>query len=211
MTRMAEGILGAVLAGGESRRFGASKTLSEVGGLPMASWAIKALKDAGLFVGVISSEDDLEGVLGVPVRPDLEPGKGPVGGLLTALAWAKERKHTGVFLLGCDMPLVSVGVVSELLSKMDASAAIIPIGLHGAEPLCGFYSLSCFQAVRRVLDSRDNSMHRLLELIQVKEVQLVDTDGVMGPGEAFFNVNTREEALEVDAILTDQRSKKIEG
>ena len=54
-------------------------------------------------------------------------------------------------------------------------------------------------------------MHRLLELIQVKEVQLVDTDGVMGPGEAFFNVNTREEALEVDAILTDQRSKKIEG
>ena len=74
------------------------------------------------------------------MRPDLEPDKGPLGGLLTALVWAKERKQLGVFLLGCDMPFVSVQLIELLLSKIDGSAAVVPVGRAGLEPLCGFLS-----------------------------------------------------------------------
>ena len=84
---------GIVLAGGKSRRFGTSKTLAEVGGLPMATRAVAVLKRAGLSVGVISSEDGLNEVLGVEVRADVEPEKGPVGGLLTALEWSKQIRR----------------------------------------------------------------------------------------------------------------------
>jgi len=202
MTSIANNVFGVVLAGGRSRRFGASKTLAEVGGLSLARRAITTLRDVGLSVGVISSEDGLESALGVPVRPDLEPGKGPLGGLLTALVWARERKQLGVFLLGCDMPFVTVQLIELLLSNMNGTVAVIPVGRAGPEPLCGFYHSSCRQRARELLDSQDRSMHGLLRLIEVKEVALVNESGINENDHLFFNVNTRVEAVEAEEILT---------
>ena len=211
MTSIADNVFGIVLAGGKSRRFGTSKTLTQVGGLSLASRPISTLKDAGLSVGVISSEDGLEFALGLPVRPDLEPDKGPLGGLPTALVWAKERKQLGVFLLGCDMPFVSVQLIELLLSKIDGSAAVVPVGRAGLEPLCGFYPSSCCQTVRELLDSQDRSMHALLRLIEVKEIVLVNESRVEENDHLFFNVNTRGEAEEAENILIRGESKRFGG
>jgi len=211
MTSIARNILGVVLAGGRSRRFGTSKVLTEVGGSPLAGWAIASLKEAGLSVGVISSEDGLESALGVPVRPDLEPDKGPLGGLLTALAWAREKKKIGVFLLGCDMPFVTAGLIEVLLSNINGSTAVVPVGRIGPEPLCSFYHLSCRQTVRELLDSQDRSMHGLLKIIKTKEVLVASEWGIKERDHLFFNVNTREEAAEAEDILTRRERQKIEG
>ena len=45
----------------------------------MASWAVGALQAAGLAVGVVSNAEGVEAALGVPARPDLEVGLGPIG------------------------------------------------------------------------------------------------------------------------------------
>ncbi len=100
MTPPAERIFGVMLAGGESRRFGRSKVLVPISGAPMASWGVRTLRAAGLSVGVISDEEGVEAALGLPARPDLEAGLGPIGGLWTALRWASERGDDGVLLLG---------------------------------------------------------------------------------------------------------------
>ena len=200
---------GIVLAGGKSRRFGTSKTLAEVGGLPMASRAVAVLKRAGLSVGVISSEDGLNEVLGVEVRADVEPEKGPVGGLLTALEWSKQIRRSGVFLLGCDMPLMSAKVVRALLSMRGDHSAVIPISIRGAEPLCGFYDSSCYPKVREVLDSQDRSMHSLLRLLKVREVPPIGGSQGLWTDQVFFNVNTREEIFVAERMLAQQKSIEI--
>jgi len=200
---------GIVLAGGKSRRFGTSKTLAEVGGLPMASRAVAVLKRAGLSVGVISSEDGLNEVLGVEVRADVEPEKGPVGGLLTALEWSKQIRRSGVFLLGCDMPLMSAKVVRALLSMRGDHSAVIPISIRGAEPLCGFYDSSCYPKVREVLDSQDRSMHSLLRLLKVREVPPIGGSEGLWTDQVFFNVNTREEIFVAERMLAQQKSIEV--
>ena len=200
---------GIVLAGGKSRRFGTSKTLAEVGGLPMASRAVSVLKRAGLSVGVISSEDGLNEVLGVEVRADVEPEKGPVGGLLTALEWSKQIRRSGVFLLGCDMPLMSAKVVRALLSMRGDHSAVIPISIRGAEPLCGFYDSSCYPKVREVLDSQDRSMHSLLRLLKVREVPPIGGSEGLWTDQVFFNVNTREEIFVAERMLAQQKSIEV--
>ena len=200
---------GIVLAGGKSRRFGTSKTLAEVGGLPMASRAVAVLKRAGLSVGVISSEDGLNEVLGVEVRADVEPEKGPVGGLLTALEWSKQIRRSGVFLLGCDMPLMSAKVVRTLLSMRGDHSAVIPISIRGAEPLCGFYDSSCYPKVREVLDSQDRSMHSLLRLLKVREVPPIGGSEGLWTDQVFFNVNTREEIFVAERMLAQQKSIEV--
>jgi len=69
-----------MLAGGESRRFGGPKVLAPLSGAPMASWGLDVLESAGLTVGLISDEEGVEAALGLPARPDLEAGLGPMAG-----------------------------------------------------------------------------------------------------------------------------------
>lgn len=123
-----ETIFGIILAGGESSRFGRAKLFAPLGGAPMASWGVRALKVAGLTVGVVSDEEGVEDALGVPAGADLKAGLGPIGGLWTALEWARERGDDGVLLLGCDMPLVSEAMLGTVLGWSQTAPAVVPMG-----------------------------------------------------------------------------------
>ena len=166
MSHATERIFGVVLAGGESRRFGRAKALATLGGAPMASWGVRALRAAGLAVGVVSDEEGMEAALGVPARPDLDVGLGPIGGLWTALQWAQERGDDGVLLLGCDMPLVSEAMVRTVLGWSARAAAVVPMGAEGPEPLCALYREACASEVEHRLRSGDPSLRGLVEAIE---------------------------------------------
>jgi molybdopterin-guanine dinucleotide biosynthesis protein A len=82
-----ERVLGIVLAGGASARFGSPKWSAELAGRSLGARAVAALEPNTARVGVVANDPSLR-ALGVEVRADLEPGKGPLGALHTALAWA---------------------------------------------------------------------------------------------------------------------------
>jgi len=70
-----------VLTGGASRRMGRTKADIEVDGVAMADRVGAALARAGALA-VARIGDDV---------PDLHPGAGPLGGVLTALRWSAEQ------------------------------------------------------------------------------------------------------------------------
>lgn len=197
----AERIFGVVLAGGKSRRFGQPKALAELGGAPMASWGVRALQAAGFSVGAVSEEDGVEAALGVPVRPDLEAGLGPIGGLWTALQWARERGDDGVMLLGCDMPLVSEALLRTVLGWSDDAPAVIPLGSDGPEPLCALYRMTCASAVEHRLHSHDLSMHGLAQAIGAVFIGEDAVARVADPKIDFLNVNTVKERDRAERLL----------
>jgi molybdopterin-guanine dinucleotide biosynthesis protein A len=196
-----ERILGVILAGGKSRRFGRPKALATLGGAPMASWGMRALQAADLPVVVISDEDGVEAVLGVPVRPDLEPGLGPLGGLWTALQWASERGDDGVLLLGCDMPLVSEALVRTVLGWSADAPAVVPVGSDGPEPLCALYRGACRTTVEDRLHSEDLSMQGLAQAIGAAFIDEDAVAGVADPKIDFLNVNTANEQDRAEPLL----------
>ena len=79
------GVLGVVLAGGLSRRFGEDKALALVDGVPMALRVAEAMRAAGLPV-VLAAPDDRLACLGLPllIEPDEGP-RHPLRGLWAAL------------------------------------------------------------------------------------------------------------------------------
>lgn len=197
-----------MLAGGKSRRFGRSKVLAPLAGAPLASWGVRALQAAGLPVGVVSDEEGVEAELGVPTRPDLEAGLGPIGGLWTALQWASERGDHGVLLLGCDMPLVSEALVRTILDWNDDAPAVVPVGPEGPEPLCALYRSTCTPEVERRLHSDDRSLRGLAKAVGAA---FIGEDAVARVADAqttFLNVNTvRERDLAED--LLDPRGRRV--
>lgn len=85
-------MVGAVLAGGASRRMGTDKALVPVDGEPMVARVVAALGAAGAkTVVLVGASREVADAVGLATVPDDDPGSGPLGGLSTALAWAAVR------------------------------------------------------------------------------------------------------------------------
>jgi len=185
-----------VLAGGRSRRYGSPKARARLVGLTLLERALAILQAADLETGVIANRaDDLPAdpiSAGVPVRPDLTPGAGPLGGLHAALSWARERGDPGVFLLGCDLPLVPPALVARLATGFDTARPTVPAspGPLGIEPLCACYPVSLVTAAEDWLAA---GRFGLGEFVRAHDPVVVTRDqvaAVAGAEHAFLNINT---------------------
>lgn len=144
----------------------------------------------------------------VSVRPDLTPGAGPLGGLQAALSWARERGDAGVFLLGCDLPLVPPALVARLATGFDAARPTVPAspGPLGIEPLCACYPVGLVRASERWLATGRFGMG---EFVRAHDPVVVARDrfaSVAGAEHAFLNVNAPAD-LERAAHLVSLRAK----
>jgi FdhD protein len=95
---------GAILAGGESRRFGSPKALAPVGGVRIIDRVVGVLGRVVPDLVLLANEPELFEDLRLPTRPDVRPGLGALGGLHTGLIWARDEGRPGILAVACDMP-----------------------------------------------------------------------------------------------------------
>lgn len=139
-------ILGIVLAGGQSRRFGSDKALALLDGRPLIDHALAAL--AGCDAIAVAGRD-WPGTLSLPDRPG--PGLGPLGGLAAALHHAAGNGFSHVASLPVDCPGLRPGWWTQL--------APAPAHARG-QPLAGLWPVELARGlgddlsggVRRVQD-----------------------------------------------------------
>lgn len=103
-------VLGAILAGGESRRFGSDKAAALVDGVPMLDRIAAAL--AGQVATVVVCGGPRPGYVHVPDRP--APGLGPLGGLAGALHHARAGGYDAVLTVACDVPDLPPDLMARL-------------------------------------------------------------------------------------------------
>lgn len=157
-------LLGAVLAGGSSRRFGSPKALVRLHGRPLWKLAAERLQRAcGKVVLVAGGERSADSAgskaafrtpfPGVDVICDPVPGLGPLGGIVPALSRAKSDGLDGVLVLAADMPWVSDDVLRRLADTAEIGQAVVPRtdSPWGFEPLCAVYPVGALVALERTL------------------------------------------------------------
>src|SRR5690242_14839672 len=93
-------VLGAVLTGGRSSRFGSDKAAALIDGRPMLDWVIDVLVPQVDDVLVCGRETP--GRISVPDYPT--PDLGPLGGLNAALRYAAANGFDAVLSVPCDTP-----------------------------------------------------------------------------------------------------------
>ncbi len=184
---------GIVLAGGRSQRMGAEKAALMIGGEPLLRRVVRRLRAALPDVLVVGPESLQSLVPDARVVPDADPGRGPLGGIVTAFDVLAGPR---VFAVACDMPFVEPALVRELLRIADESPEADVVALRtarGVEPLHAVYRSSCLPPMRAQLAAGEGALHLLLRQLRVREVPRESVARFDYAGLSSFNANTPEE------------------
>ena len=198
-------VLGAVIAGGLSSRFGSPKALARVGSHRVVDRVILALRDALGHDDIVCSANDadLGAAIGLPSRADLITGIGALGGVHAALLWALERDCRGILAAGCDMPFLDAGLLRALLTHTDEADAVLPAseGPRGVEPLCAWYGTACVAAIAAAVRAGDTRMIGFHDAVRVFRLPLREVRAFGDPTRMFMNLNTPSDRAAAERLL----------
>ncbi len=183
-------VLGAVLAGGASRRMGSDKSLIELAGVPFIVRVADALRAGGCDpVVTVGGEQERLTSLGLEVRADRTPGAGPLDGVIRALEAAG---GSPAMVVACDMPWLSATLVGALVDALRRSSGALDVVVargERLEPLCAVWAPSALPVLVAAFDDGERAVHRTFDRLRVGEVA-VGADEVR-------NVNTPADLADV--------------
>ena len=186
-------VLGAVLAGGASRRMGTDKALVEVAGTPLVARAAAALRAAGCHpVLVVGGDAARLAELGLGAVADRRPGEGPLDGIVRALEVAD---GSAAVVVACDMPELAPATITALIAALDASSSSLDVVVARSErlePLCAAWAPHALPSLVEAFEDGERAVHRVLDGLRVGEV-CVAADQVR-------NVNTPADLAEAVAF-----------
>ena len=193
---MREGLLGAVLVGGQSRRMGTDKSRLVLAGRSVLAGLYELLAERVGEAWVIGRRPDAEGLpASARWHLDLEAGQGPLGGIATALRIAGGDPARGVCVVGCDMPVLGGEVLDLLLSNRDRTApatVLVNPSTGGVEPLVAVYEASALASVEQALSAGRRGVR---DWLAEAEATRVDVPPALAG--QLVNVNTPEELQQI--------------
>jgi len=187
-----------ILIGGKSSRLGTDKAFVELGGKTLAERAVANVQ-LGLsperitMVAGSSTQFAVDAIIAdVPFIFDLYEGRGPIGGLHAALAYART---SWIFVLACDYPLVSPQLIGLLAEKLDDEfGAVVPEQNDGRmQPLCGFYNVSIARPIVQAVLGVPRvtpAMHEIVAKMNPRIAKFGEYSHLAGAGNFFLNINT---------------------
>lgn len=174
-----------MLIGGRSSRMGRDKALLPFQGCTLAKWIAAAVAQSAGTATLIGSPELYSGI-GYPVIPDLFPGEGPLGGILTALRHSNAEWN---LIVACDMPEVNSALFTRLLdaAKQCEADALLPVTAEGRpQPLCAVYRCASLAALETAFSAGTRKVTAALASVRCLRLPMEEVS-------QFQNVNTPED------------------
>jgi molybdopterin-guanine dinucleotide biosynthesis protein A len=191
-------VVGAVLAGGASRRMGEPKATIELAGRPLIAYPLAAVDEAGLDPIVVAKPSsplpDLDCQV---IREPVEPLH-PLAGILAALGGSGGRP---VVAVACDMPFVTAELLAWM-GALDAAAAICEVGEH--KPLLGRFEPRIAAELEPALARGD----AVRDAVAALDLHVIDEEELRrfgDPERLCFNVNEPADLSAAERLLAGER------
>jgi molybdopterin-guanine dinucleotide biosynthesis protein A len=183
---------GFVLAGGRSSRMGQEKALLTLGGEPLVKRGIRKLKEICAEVAIAGGTEELARF--GRVIPDKNPGRGPLGGIVSAL---EQSSFEWNLFLAVDAPFLPVSALKALLVMASGSPSVCVMArVEGLmQPLCAVYSRRALGVLQEELAAGRWKVTSAIEA--AGPVKVMDFEDARW----FANLNTPEEFAEAERHL----------
>jgi molybdopterin-guanine dinucleotide biosynthesis protein A len=194
-------VSGFILAGGESRRMGRPKAQLRLGGATLLERQVRLLASVCGQVVVVGANVDAPS--GVPLIPDIFPGRGPLGGIHAALAASRTEFN---LIVACDLPFLSRRLLLGLVHLATATGADVTVPEDRARrtvPVCAVYRKAIQGIVRIRLANGLNKADGYFRSVRVHRVAWSQIRRAGFPSHIFDNINRPEDFAEARRRLGD--------
>lgn len=183
----------AILAGGQSRRFGSDKTLAKINDKSFTEILAEKLcriSDDVLIISKDSSKFDFNVEFCRFVDDEYEQ-QCPLVGIITGL---KKCKYDTLFVVSADSPFLNINLVKEMFKLIKNSDVLLPVIDGKIYTLFGFYKKSSLNTLEYYFEK---GVYRLLDIYDDLNVFYLDNlEFILKYDKemlSFLNINTRED------------------
>jgi len=191
------GVLGVLLAGGRSERFGAPKALAIFRGRTLLDRAREELAAVCDVVVVVAPAGAALPLAAGERVADALPLEGPLSALVAGL---EARPFTRALALAVDLPLLERGHLARLRDEAGEEAALVPAPEGRPQPLAGVYAARAAAPLRAALD---RGVRAVTDAVRSLGPRLLDDAALerLGvPARLFADADTPEALARLESV-----------
>ena len=187
-------ILGVVLAGGKSKRFGDDKTTVKLGNKTLLNHTIEKIEQNFHEILIISNnETNVSNKKNVFLTKDLIEGHlGPLVGVLSAMEWIKKnnKNYNWIATFPCDTPFFDQNLIDKIKNCPKNSSKKLFFLKSGTRRhnIFGLWSLELKEILLEDINKGQRKVEEWANKIGSEIIEIND-----GNDNNFLNINTKED------------------
>ncbi len=194
-------ILGVVLAGGKSKRFGEDKSQVKLHGKILIDYILSEIMDQFNEILVVSNNPirfkDSSKIL---ITKDFKEGLGPLGGILTAMKWIKDQKkdYEWISTFPSDTPFFTNKELKIFYENIDIkkSKLFFIKNKETRHNIFGLWSLDLLKKLEIDLQKGERKVEVWADTVGVETINIE-----YEKRNPFFNINTKEDLEKAYKIM----------
>ena len=194
-------ILGVVLAGGKSQRFGEDKCQVKLGDKLLIDYILSEIIDEFKEVLLISN-NKIKYINSnkISLVEDTKKGLGPLGGILTAMKWIRQnnKNYKWISTFPSDTPFFKKKILNNFLEEIkDYEGKLFFINSNNTRHnIFGLWSIDLLERLEKDLDNGERKVEMWANKIGVKSINMKFENK-----DPFFNINTKEDLIKAEEYL----------
>ena len=186
-------ILGTVLAGGKSQRFGEDKSQVKLDGKVLIDYILNEISDEFKEILIVSNNKiKFKNLDNISMIGDLKKGQGPLGGVLSAMKWIKEKKkdYKWISTFPVDTPFFKKEILQNFLREinLEESNLFFIKSNNTRHNIFGIWSIDLMEKLEEDLNNGERKVELWANSVGVKVINMefINED-------PFFNINTKDD------------------
>ena len=194
-------VLGVVLAGGKSQRFGEDKSQVKLGDKILIDYILSEIIDEFNEVLIVSNNSiNFKKSKKISLIQDFKKDLGPLGGVLTAMKWVKDnnKDYQWISTFPVDTPFFKNQILKDFLKNInqEEDKLFFIKSNNTRHNIFGIWSIDLIDKLEEDLIRGERKVEFWANSVGVKNIEM-EFDNK----DPFFNINTKEDLKKAIEIL----------
>ncbi len=194
-------ILGTVLAGGKSQRFGEDKSQANLANKLLIDYVLSEIIDQFNEILIVSNNSiKFNKSTKITIIKDFKKGLGPLGGVLSAMKWNKKNKkgYQWIATFPVDTPFFKKEILKDFVQQinLEESDLFFIKSNYTRHNIFGLWSVKLLEKLEKDLDRGERKVELWANNIGVKIINMEFSNS-----DPFFNINTKEDLEKAKKLL----------
>jgi len=192
-------ILGVVLAGGKSKRFGEDKSQVKLNGKTLLEHTLNKIKSKFNKILIVSNNKVVKDY--ITIHDCIDGQLGPLVGVLSAMKWIKKNNYSynWIATFPCDTPFFNISIIDKFIEASNLNDSLLYFAKSDEKRhnIFGLWSLKLIETLETdITKNNHRKVEKWANKIGVKTINIF-----YKKIDPFFNINTKEDLAEAEKIL----------